>query len=268
LGFTPQVPVNSADETVSEELFMEPLTALLLSTDPGPRGTTEKVLEEYGFSVKVAGSVAAASQLIKSTKFDLAIYDNDVPGALDLAAGRSPLANPKLVFALVRNTNRNEATGKRVHFVVQKPFTADLFARSLRAAYGTMLRDRRISFRHPVQIKPLSTVLVQERGNQTLQASTIVDLSQTGLCIHTLEILPQGASLEIEFKLPEDRGLIHVTGSVMWTRASGRTGVKFVHVPPAEQKTLTLWLDSLLPYSVEGIAKPLRNDHGALQLQT
>lgn len=247
---------------------MEPLSALLLSTDPGARGTTEKVLEEYGVTIKVAGSVAAASQLIKNTKFDLAIYDNDVPGALDLAAGRSPIANPKLVFALVRNTNRSEATGKRVHFVLQKPFTADLFARSLRAAYGTMLRDRRMSFRHPVQIKPVSSILMQKRGNQALQASTILDLSQTGLCIQTLEILPQGASLEIEFQLPENRGLIHVTGSVMWTRASGRTGVKFVHVPPAEQEILTLWLDSLLPYPIEGIAKPLRHDHGALQMQT
>ncbi len=247
---------------------MEPFTALLLSTDPGSRSTTQRILDEYGVSIKVAGSVADASQLIKNTKFDLAIYDNDVPGALDLAAGRSPIANPKMVFALVRNTNRNEAAGKRVHFVVQKPFTAGLFARSLRAAYGTMLRDRRISFRHPVQIKPASAVLVQERGNQTLQACTILDLSQTGLCIQTLEILPQGASLEIEFQLPENRGLIHISGSVMWTRASGRTGVKFVHVSAAEQKMLTLWLDSLLPYSIEGIAKPLRNAHNALQLQT
>jgi len=247
---------------------MEPLTALLLSTDPGPRGTTEKVLEEYGISIKVADSVAAASQLIKSTKFDLAIYDNDVPGALDLAAGRSPILNPKLVFALVRNTNRSDAVGKRVHFVVQKPFTADLFARSLRAAYGTMLRDRRISFRHPVKIKPVSSVLVQEGGSQTLQASTILDLSQAGLCIQTVETLPQGASLEIEFQLPEGKERIHVTGSVMWSRASGRTGVKFVHVPPTEQQILTLWLDSLLPYSIEGIARPARHEHNTLQMQT
>jgi hypothetical protein len=219
-------------------------------------------------SIRLADSVAAARQMVKTSKFDLAIYDHDVPGALDLADGRSPLANPKLVFVLVRNTNRNDATGRRIHFVVQKPFTADLFARSLRAAYGTMLRDRRISFRHPVQIKAGSTVLLQERGNQTLQAATILDLSQTGLCVQTVEILPQGATLEIEFQLPENRGLIHVTGSVMWTRASGRTGVKFVQVPAAEQKTLTLWLDSLLPYPVEGIAKPIRHEHGALQLQT
>src|ERR1043166_5382437 len=63
--------VHSADEIISEELFMEPFTALLLSTDPGPLSTTEKILEEYGVCIRVAGSVTAASQLVKSVRFDL-----------------------------------------------------------------------------------------------------------------------------------------------------------------------------------------------------
>jgi len=235
---------------------MEPLLALLLSADPGPLAITQKVLEGYGVTVKVAGSIAAANQLIKTTKFDLGVYDNDVPGALDMAGGCSPIANPKMIFGLMRNTTLNNAAGRRVHFVVQKPFSADLFARSLRAAYGTIIRDRRISFRHPVQIKPLSAVLVHERGNQPLHASTILDLSQTGMCIQTLEILSQNATLEMEFQLPNSQETIHATGSVMWTRASGRTGVRFSHISPAEQKTLVTWLDSLLPYQVDMISRP------------
>lgn len=247
---------------------MEPLLALLLSTDPRSLGIMRKVLEGYRINVKVAGSVAAASPLIKTTKFDLGIFDNDVPGALELAGGRSPIANPKMVFALVQNSTLKDLASKRIHFVVRKPFSTELFARSLRAAYGTMMRDRRISFRRPVQIKPVSAILVQEKGNQSLNASTIVDLSQTGLCIQTLEILPQGASLEIEFQLPDNQGTIHATGSVMWTRASGRTGVRFIHIPQAEQKVFIAWLDSLLPCEIDAIPKPApRHDRSLLEMQ-
>ncbi len=150
---------------------------------------------------------------------------------------------------------------------MQKPFTADLFARSIRAAYGTMIRDRRVSFRHSVQIKPVSAVLVQEKGNQPLHATTIMDLSQTGLCIQTLEILPLNATVELEFQLPESKEIIHLAGSVMWTRASGRTGIKFSRIAATDQKNLTAWLDSLLPYKVDVIPRPVvRHEHHAVEI--
>jgi c-di-GMP-binding flagellar brake protein YcgR len=114
-----------------------------------------------------------------------------------------------------------------------------------------MIRERRVAFRHPVQIKPVNSVLVLETSKQNLQSSKILDLSQTGMCIQTLEILPQGAMLQIDFQLPDVKEMIHVTGTVRWTRASGRTGISFTDVPPAEQKQLTDWLDSKLPFQME-----------------
>ncbi|MGC2694594.1 MAG: PilZ domain-containing protein [Candidatus Angelobacter sp.] len=234
---------------------MEPFSALLLSTDTASLSTMKKVLEEYGVSVKVAASPTVAVHLIKTTKFDLAVLDHDVPGALELAAGRSPIANPKMIFGLVRKTALQELAEKRIHFMVQKPFTADLFARSLRAAYGPMIRDRRTAFRHAVQVKPVSAVLIQDGGTQGLRDATILDLSQDGMCIQTQEILPQGVTLQIEFQIPESRVAIHVTGRVMWTRASGRTGLEFTQIAATEQKDLISWLDSRLPYLVETLPR-------------
>jgi DNA-binding response OmpR family regulator len=234
---------------------MEPFLALVLSADPGPLAVVQKILEEHGVSVRPVGSVQTAEPLIKTIKFDLGVFDHDLPGALNLVSGRATSANPKTVFALLRSAQLKEVRGKRVHFVVQKPFTADLFARSLRAAYGAMIRERRAAFRHPVQIKPSSSALVQEQGNQHLQSSIILDLSQAGLCVQTQEILPLGATLQIDFHLPETSELIHVTGAVKWTRASGRTGISFTHIPTADQKNLTAWLDSKLPYEMEAIPR-------------
>jgi DNA-binding response OmpR family regulator len=234
---------------------MEPFFALLVSADPGSLAIVQKVLEEYGVNVKVVATAQAAEPLINTIKFDLGIFDHDLPEALNLTLRRGVSANPKMIFALLRNTQVNDVRGKRVHFLMQKPFTADLFARSLRAAYGTMIRERRVAFRHPVQIKPSLSVLMQEQGNQNLKLPLILDISQTGLCMQTQEILPQGATLQVDFQLPDTRESIHTTGSVMWTRASGRTGIRFTHVPAAEQKYLIAWLDSKLPYEIEAIPK-------------
>ncbi|HEU4416771.1 MAG TPA: PilZ domain-containing protein [Candidatus Angelobacter sp.] len=236
---------------------MEPFSALLISNDAGSVSITQKVMEDFGVCVKVVPTMADANRLIKTTKFDLAVLDNDVQGALQLVAGRTPIANPKILFGLVRNTTVKDLAGKRVHFIMQKPLTAALFARSLSAAYGPMIHDRRVAFRHPVQIKPRSAMLVQEEGNQALHEATILDLSQNGLCIQTQEILPKGVTLQIEFEMPESKTLIHVTGRVMWTRASGRTGIEFTQIPAEEQKTLVTWLDSMLPYMADALPRQL-----------
>jgi len=242
---------------------MEPFAALLVCTDPGSLAITQKILEEYGITVKLAATSSAAQELIKTHKFDLAVYDTDVPGALELCPQRPVFNAPKMVFAMARKANLSALHGRRVHFVVQKPFTGGLFARSLRASYGTMIRERRASFRHSVKINPVSGVLLQEAGNQNLRQSIILDLSQNGMCIQTQEVLPQGATLQVDFELPDSREVVHVTGSVMWTRASGRTGLRFVQVPAQEQKALIAWLDSILPFDAEIIPRlvpSLRHD--------
>jgi len=134
---------------------MEAFSALLLCTEPAPLSIVQKTLEEYGVSVRTVDSAAAAVQLSKANKFDLGVYDADIAGAMELAAGCS-----------------------------------------------------------------------------------------------------QGTSLEIEFQLPELREKMQVVGNGMWTRASGRTGVKFGNIAPTELKVLTTWLDSLMSDQVESIPKP------------
>ena len=113
---------------------MEQISVLLLSNDAAVLGMTNKIFDDYGFSVNVVRSVPEANALIKRNTFDLAVYDNDVPGALNLAPQRATGSTPHVVFGMVNRTQSTALQGKRVHFVVQKPFSADLFLKSLRAA--------------------------------------------------------------------------------------------------------------------------------------
>jgi CheY-like chemotaxis protein len=234
---------------------MEPFSALVVCSDPGPLGVMHKVLDEHGVNVKVAATAPAAGQLLKPSRFDLAILDNDVPGALELAALRISTAAPKMIFALVRGVKENEIRDKRVHFIVQKPFSSDLFSRSIRAAYGPMMRERRVGYRHHVKIVPTACTLIHDAEQRALAKSTILDLSQTGFCMQTGEMLPQHAAVRIEYPPPDNSGLIHAAGSVMWTQASGRTGIKFTNIPIAERASLNAWLESILPHDVESIPR-------------
>ncbi len=225
---------------------MESLSALLLSNDAGVLGMTNKIFDDYGFDVNVVTTATAAEELVRRNYFDLAIYDNDVPGAMALAREKTP-GSPRVVFAMVRRDQGLEIRGKRAHFVMQKPFSADLFLKSLRAAYGVIAQDKRAAFRHEVRIGTGPVTMVLESGQRSLHNVSVFNLSKTGLGIQTREMLPQGATLQISFQLPESGDPINVTGAIMWSRDNGQAGVNITHILPTQQKKLHAWIESKLP---------------------
>jgi hypothetical protein len=235
---------------------MEPLSALLLSNDAGVLGMTNKIFDDYGFDVNVVTTATAAEDLIHRNFFDLAIYDNDVPGAMALAREKIP-GSPRVVFAMVRRDKGLEVRGKRVHFVMQKPFSADLFLKSLRAAYGVIAQEKRAAFRLDVQIGAMPVTLLQESGQRSLSNVSVCNLSRTGLGLQTKEMLPQGATLQVSFQLPESADLMNVTGIVMWSRDNGQVGLQMTHIAPAQQKKLYAWIDSKLPPDFDFMPRPI-----------
>jgi DNA-binding response OmpR family regulator len=225
---------------------MELLSAVLLCGDSGTLAVARKVLEEHGVTVKVSANTSLADQLMKRTRFDLAVLDCDVPGAMQLASPETIYA-PKMIFGLVRPDKMDGIRGKRVHFVVTKPFSGDLLGKSLRAAFGSMLRDRRASFRHPVNIHPTSCVVIHENSERRVPGTVILDVSQTGMCLQTKEILQQGAILKIDFPLPESKQTLELTGSIQWN-LPGKAGVKFAPMTAEQKAKLVGWLESMMPY--------------------
>jgi hypothetical protein len=222
---------------------------------------TNKIFDDYGIRVNQASSSPAAGELIRRKTFDLAVYDDEVPGAMELAAENGVRSAPRMVFAVVRNETVSGTHGKRIHFVVQKPCSSDLFAKSLRAAYGVMLREKRAAKRHIVRLTPTSCIATHKGEERSLKNATVVDISQTGLCLQAEVILPQGADIQVNLAHPIDRHPLQLTGTVIWSLASGRGGIRFTGVLPPELERLKAWLDSLLPGDHELLPK------GMVQLQ-
>lgn len=230
---------------------MQPFSALLLCNDNDARCQAERVLDEYNFKVSHAGTCPDASELIRRNKFDLAIYDDDIPGAINLAGPEAHNSSPRVVFVLLQTIKGNFILGKRIHLLLPKPINANLFTNSLKAAYQAILKEKRAAFRYTVDINAISTTLIQEAGKRTLNGARILNLSQTGLCLAAREMLPQGAMVKVEFRIPDSGNIVQSIGNVMWAHESGKAGVKFTALLPSHRNALCAWLDSLLPWDSE-----------------
>lgn len=224
------------------------LSALVLSGN-AEAVLVNRVLESHGFRVERAQNAKAAETLCRGERFDLAVYDHSVTGAMELAGPRCPASRPRVTVGILPPAGASEKESKRLHFVVRKPFSSDLFARTVKAAYGPIAADRRVSFRHQVRIAISSCTLDHHGERRSIHSAHMVNISQTGMCLQTTEMLPQNAGLELDFAVPQRQVVLQVQGTVMWSHASGRAGVRFGQLEPADQRNLEDWLDSLAPTS-------------------
>jgi PilZ domain-containing protein len=235
----------SAKDTASSRISAAPLSALLLAKGEH-RVLLTKVLESHGFTVATAVHVEVARLLCARERFDLAVYDQDVNGALDLAR-ESRSSKPRVAVGLLQPGKALQVEGLRVHFLLHKPLTSDLFAKTLKAAYGPIAADRRASFRHLVNIEASHCNMLDRGDLRSVEGVRVVNVSQTGLCLQALEMMPQGATVEVGFTIPESDMTVQLSGTVIWAHASGRAGVQFSQLDPAEQRKLEQWHESVLP---------------------
>jgi response regulator RpfG family c-di-GMP phosphodiesterase len=221
-------------------------TALVLSDHPDAV-LMKAVLESHGFRVAKATDVASAEILCRSERFDLAVYDQHVAGALDLAGMKSPSSRPRVAVGLVQAMQFRDVVGKRLHLVLRRPFTEGELSKTVKAAYGPITADRRLNFRHEVNLKADSCNLLHRGELRTLTEVVIVNFSLTGMCLQTREMLPQTGRVHMSFVIPGEDVALRVAGTVIWAHASGRCGIKFNQLDSRAQRKLEGWLDSRFP---------------------
>jgi len=123
------------------------------------------------------------------------------------------------------------------NFMIYKPTDAEQARRCMRAAYGTMLQNRRRAARVPVDIAVAARVA--EVGE--IQAR-ISDLSVGGLALQCTKPLPVNREMLTQFSLPGSAGMIHAAGKIVNANDTGRAGVRFSFVPEQDLNLLENWL--------------------------
>jgi CheY-like chemotaxis protein len=230
-----------------------PLTALLLCADTQTVGLIDRTFDEYSISAYYCMNSSSAQTSLSQKKFDLLVLDFDDPGAAALIDFRPLDARgfPSVVIALARDPEiLKGALSRRVHFVLQKPFAPELIQRTLKAAYGQIVNEKRTAFRHSVRIIADASILDGDT-KIILPDATIQDISQTGLCLQVATSVPHDANIFVDFELPDGQGEVHAIGKVMWCDGRGHAGIQFRFIAPLEMKALRTWLISRCPWDVE-----------------
>jgi hypothetical protein len=238
-----------------------PFTAILLSRDAQTLCTMEKAFDEFSIDADLCLSAPTATRLLEERQFDLLVLDFDSPGAMAIMDfhGRDTEKHPSAVIAITRGPSAlKQALTKRVYFEVQKPFTADLMAKTLKASYSLIVKEKRARFRHAVTVVA-SASFIDNGVKRLLPGSLLTDISETGMCIKVASALPVQATVFVDFKLPETNNQVHATCNVTWSDADGHTGVRYQFVPPLEQRDLQRWLDARCPWDAELVPRALQS---------
>jgi len=216
------------------------LDGLLFTSDTQVLGVMNQILGSFAIETEVCSEMDSALNAVTHRRLDAVIVDWD--GAFDptrivrAARKSSPNSNSTIV-AMVNGNSETHALLVGANFMIHKPTDVDHARRCMRAAYGTMLQNRRRAARVPVDIAVVARVA--EIGE--IQAR-ISDLSVGGLGLQCSQALPTNREVLTQFSLPATTGVIHATGKVVNANGRGRAGMRFSFVPEEDRNLLESWL--------------------------
>jgi CheY-like chemotaxis protein len=214
--------------------------SLLVCKDEQATDVLTSVLAGFGLGVQCCGYPDALCRLTEQ-KFDAVIVDYDDPHSAALVlqnAYQASSGNNTVTVALLDDkTKVRHVFGAGANFILYKPVSQQQAEASLRAAIALIKRERRTSFRVPVQ---LPVKLRVQNGAE--MEGIVLDLSEDGLDVLAAQALCPGATINARFTLPYQDAEIDVRGEVAWANPNGESGVRYTDLPANLGQTLREWV--------------------------
>jgi CheY-like chemotaxis protein len=218
------------------------LQALLLSRDPEVQRTIRRVLDAANIELDLSQNPDQARLALTRRKYDAFLVDCD-----DLQAGPTVLREMRqgksnrscIAFAIVNGrTTVQQAFEIGANFVLDKPISVERATRSVRAAQGLIVRERRRYHRH--LIRATGAILVDSGSELPI---SITNISQGGISIECSRQLDEGGAARLKFQLPGTRRAMEVKGEVMWSTPEGKSGIRFQVLSVEMKRELDHWLE-------------------------
>jgi hypothetical protein len=221
--------------------------ALLLSADPCAIQQFSRVLQELSISPDVCREPTAALRLLNCRKFDAVIVDLQLGEHTQTVLDEVRLSpsNRTAVTFVIADRAAPAALCKRSDFVFARPVSTQSVRRTLKPAYGLILRERRRYFRCPLVVP----VVIARKGMQEVRCQS-VNISEGGMAVSTFVPLKPGEVVQVHFSLPERQVPFSIESAVCWWK-TGHLGVRFLSLPADRKSELQTWLadklEKLLP---------------------
>jgi len=216
-------------------------TALVVSQDTAAIEQLIVPLQQFAISVRICPDVEEAMSLVEKRKFEAVVVDL-VLGyqAMTLLqmVHDSPSNRTAVTFAIT--TSREEATlalKRGAHFLLERPLSADSLSHTVRAAYGSILRERRRYFRYPITVP----VLLRRSGNPQLPGQ-MMNISERGMALKAPVSVAPGSEGTVQFVLPDLAVPITAEAKVCWSNEQGHAGLQFLSLSAETASKLSAWL--------------------------
>ena len=216
------------------------LDGLLLTRDAQVVSVMHDVLGNFAIETEVCGEIDSALDAVTQRRLDTVIVDWDGvtdPTRVVRAARKSSPNSNSTIVAMVNEGSETHALLVGANFMILKPADPDHANRCMRAAYGTMLQNRRRAARVTVDLPAIARIVNGGRID-----ARISDLSVSGLALQSKQPLQINQEVLAQFSLPGFANLVHITGKVVNANASGRAGVRFSFVPEEDLNLLENWI--------------------------
>jgi PilZ domain len=168
----------------------------------------------------------------------------------------SPSNHTTVAFAITDNTKQSAmAFEAGSNFVLERPLSAISVGRTLKAAYGLIIRERLRYFRCPISIP--AAIREQEAGEISCQA---VNISEGGMAVISSVPLKPGTQVTLQFTIPGQGSQFAAQSEICWCDEKGRAGLRFVALSPEQKMELKQWLSKRLEETLpESVALKFRS---------
>lgn len=218
--------------------------ALLVSKDDESTTVLTGVLSGFGVDAVGCGYSDGICQLTEQN-FDVVLVDFDDPHSADLVLQKvlqsAPRSHVVTVALLSDKSKLRNVFGKGANFVLYKPFSTEQAEAGLRAAIVLLKRERRSSFRVPIQV-PVQLKVEDDPETEGI----LLDLSEDGLDLLAAQPVRPAAAIQVKFSLP-DGTAIEARGEIAWANPNGQAGVHFMDLPGTLRTTLQSWVAANAP---------------------
>jgi CheY-like chemotaxis protein len=231
------------------------LQALLVSKDDDAAEILSRVLAGFSVAVERSSDPEVAISRLGEEKFDAVIVDfADSGAATVLASARRPGPWSGAVTLAVINDGASirNTFGAGANFVLTRPISPGQALATLKSVTALLKRERRRSFRVPVQT---AVVLTVSEG-QNIEG-IMLDLSATGMDVLSAQPLASASHIRFRFTLPDGSADIDAHGEVAWASPNGQTGVRFLDIPEDVQEALQNWLLANSPEAQPAEGEPV-----------
>lgn len=216
------------------------LQALLVSKDDDAAEILSRVLAGFSVAVERSSDPEVAISRLGEERFDAVIVDfADSGAATVLASSRRPGPwSGAVTLAVINDTASIRNTfGAGANFILTRPISPGQALATLKSVTALLKRERRRSFRVPVQT---AVVLTVSEGQNV--EGIMLDLSATGMDVLSAQPLASASHIRFRFTLPDGSADIEAHGEVAWASENGQTGVRFLDIPENIQEALQNWL--------------------------